>query len=84
MALIQASVPLLTMRIRVCNFFADGCYHRLVGMAEYHGSPGVDVVDVLLIVCIEEVGAFGALHEYRVTANAFEGTYRRVNTTWYA
>ncbi len=52
-----------------------GDYVR-VRMAEYHRSPGADVVDVFFAFGVVDICAVRALDEDRVAANAFERAYR--------
>ena len=62
---------------------ADGGDDLGVGVAEDHGAPGTDVIDVALAIGVKEVGAAGALEEDRVAADAAEGAHRRVDAAGY-
>ncbi len=49
-----------------------------MAMAEDQRPPGADVVDVLVAIGIEDVGAFAALDEGRSAADAAIGAHGRV------
>ena len=50
-----------------------------VGVAQDHGAPGADVVDVAVAVGVEDIGPGGAGEEDRVAADAAEGPHRGVH-----
>jgi hypothetical protein len=52
-------------------------------VAGNHGPPGTDIVDVALVIGIVQAGTFAPGKEYRVTANALEGPYRRIHPAGY-
>jgi hypothetical protein len=54
----------------------DGFDDGREGVAEDHGAPGAEVVDVAVAVGVVEVGALGALDEGRRAADGAEGRGR--------
>ena len=62
---------------------AQGGFDRLddrrVAVAEDHGAPRADVVDVAIAVEIEEVGPFGPIEEDRLAADAAKGPGRTID-----
>jgi hypothetical protein len=50
-------------------------------VAEDHGSPGAEEIEVAVAVGVEEVGAPGMGEEGRVTSYSAEGADRRVNAS---
>ncbi len=56
-----------------------GFHHLRGGVAENHGAPGAEVVEVAIAVGIPEIGAFGADNEWRLAADSTKGTHRRVD-----
>ena len=53
-----------------------------VVMTHDHRAPRQHVVDVLLPVDVKDVSAVSTLHKSRCTPHGFEGSDRRINTTW--
>ena len=60
-----------------------GFNHRVANgrmvMAQYHGSPGADIIDIRFTVDIVQPGAVGAFDKQRCTADAAKGADRRVH-----
>ncbi len=50
-----------------------------MGVAEDHGAPGADVVDIALAVGVDRVGPGGAVEEDRIAADAAKRAHRRVH-----
>ena len=50
-------------------------------MAHDHRTPRKHIVDVLVAIGIEDIGAVGSLHETRRSANRFEGSDWRIDAT---
>ena len=48
-------------------------------MAQDHGPPGADVIDMALAIGIPEIGTLGALHKAGRTAHGLEGAYGGVD-----
>ena len=61
--------------------FLHRFHHSRVAVAQDHGAPGADVVDVLLAVGIPKIGALCPLHKAWRATHRFEGPYGRVHTT---
>ena len=57
----------------------DGLDDRRKGVAEDHRTPGAEVVDIAIAVGVDEVGALGALDEWRRAAHGAKGPHRRVD-----
>ena len=57
----------------------DGFDDGREGVAEDHGAPGAEEVDVAIAVGVEEVGAFGAGDKGWVAANGAEGAHGGVD-----
>ncbi len=60
---------------RVACRALDGFNHGREGVAQDHGAPGAEVVDVAIAVGVDEIGALGALNEGRSAANGAEGAH---------
>ena len=58
----------------------DGLDDGREGVAEDHGAPGAEEVEVAVAVRVEEVGPFGVSHERRVAADGAEGADGRVDS----
>jgi hypothetical protein len=52
-----------------------------MGMTANGGSPGANVVDVLVIIDIPDVGTFDAIEDDGLATDRFEGANRRTNAT---
>ena len=50
-------------------------------MAEDHGAPGAEEVEVAVAIFVKEVGPLGVSHERRVAAYGAEGADRRVDSS---
>ena len=59
----------------------DGLDHGREGVAEDHGPPGAEEVEVAVAVDVVEVGSFGVADERRVTADGAEGPDGRVDAS---
>ena len=59
--------------------FLHGLKHSRVAVAQDHGAPRADVVDVLLAVGIPKVSALCALHKAGRAAHGAKGTHGRVD-----
>ncbi len=57
--------------------FDDG----LISMAQDHGAPGGDIVDIPVAICIVQISAFCFGYKQGRSAHAFEGSYGRIDTT---
>lgn len=55
--------------------------HRRVAMTDNHGAPGADVVDVLSIVFVDQIGAAALLKKDWVAANSLKSADWRVDAT---
>jgi len=53
----------------------DGLDNGRKGVAEDHRTPGTEVVDIAIAIGIEEVGALGAINEWRRAAHRAECPY---------
>ena len=59
---------------------AAHCFqHGRVAVAEDHGAPGADVVDVALVIGVPQIGALRALDEAWCAANSAEGAHRGID-----
>ena len=58
----------------------DGLDDGREGVAEDHGAPGAEEVEVAVAVFVEEVCAFGVGEEWRVAAYGAEGADGRVDS----
>src|SRR5207253_10583198 len=59
-----------------------GLDDEAVAMAEDHGAPGADTVDVLKVVGVEHARALRLLDEGRRAAHRAKGADRRVHAAW--
>jgi len=57
----------------------DGLDHGREGVAEDHGAPGAEVVDVAVAVGVVEISALGALEEGGMAANGAESPHGRID-----
>ncbi len=57
----------------------DGFDHGRKGVAQNHGTPGAEVVDVAIAVGVEEIRALGAVDKRRIAAHGAKGTHGRVD-----
>ena len=61
-------------------------YHRVtyfwVVVPHDHGAPRQHIVDVFIAVRVKDIGAVGALHKARGSADCFKRSNGRVNATW--
>ena len=80
-----ASAPVFTQGVilelneAALRLFGDGGSDCRMSVAQNHGAPGADVVDVAIAVDVEQVGALRPLREEGFAADRFEGAYRRVH-----
>ena len=59
--------------------FLHGFEYGGVAMAQDHGAPGADVVDVFLAVGVPEIGTLGTLHKTGRTAHGAESAHRGID-----
>src|SRR4051812_30833847 len=59
---------------------ADGLDSVREGVAEDHGTPGAEEIEVAVAVFIVEPGAFGVSDEWRLAADGAKGAYGRVDS----
>ena len=57
----------------------DGIANLRMVMAHDHRTPRKHIVDVLIAIGIEDIGAVGSLHESWCSANRFEGSDWRID-----
>src|SRR3990172_1500626 len=66
-------------RAALLGGFENGFEYRFGGVAEDHGAPGADVVDILVAVDIIDFGAFGRFNEDRPHIYAAERPHGRIH-----
>ncbi len=54
----------------------NGLDHLRMGVSEDHWSPGADIINIAVSVCIIEPGSCCRIDKKRVAANAFKSAYR--------
>ena len=59
--------------------FLNGLQHRRVAVAQNHGTPGADVIDIALAIGVPEMGTLRALHKTGCSTHGLEGAYRRID-----
>ena len=55
--------------------------HSRVAMTDNHGSPGADVIDVLSIVFVDQIGAAALLKKDRIAADSLKSADWGVDAT---
>src|SRR5207253_10729666 len=65
----------------LCRRLLDGFDDRREGVAEDHGTPGAEEVEVAVAVGVEEICALGVGHERRIAAYCAKGPHGRVDAS---
>ncbi len=59
---------------------ANSCHRRWERMAEQHGPPGAEEIDIAIAVCVREVRTLGAGNKGGITADGAKRTNWRIHT----
>jgi hypothetical protein len=57
----------------------NSLYRGLVAVPQNHGTPGSDVVNILIVVYVIEIRTVAPIEKYGVATDTFECANRRIN-----
>ena len=56
-------------------------HHQRVGMAQDHGPPGTEVVQIAIAIGVPQVGSLGSHQEGRISPYRAKGAHRRIDAS---